>query len=1120
VAADPVTGHVYVVDAANNRISEFTSWGEFVKAWGWGVADGTTEALQTCTAICFSGIAGTGAGQFEGPSAITVDSAGNVFVKENSAGGESGGVANFRVQKFDRDGNFLLMFGGEVNKTTTGDICTAASGNVCGAGISGTGDGEFASTTALVRSLDIGPDGSVYVGDVGRIQVFEPSGAFKKEIEIPGETIMSLGVDSAGFVYATFAADPFRGKDDVTKFSSGGSVVEVFPIVSASWLTVDPADNVFVVTDPDPLGFGTPVNEPRIAEFSSSGAVLIPPSAEFGIPPQGARTSPLLLQALGSNVLGDGSSTPGDLYVTVIDEGRQYLVAYGPLPQFEPAPAKPPKIRGQSAGPVGDTSAAVSAEINPRFFASTTYYVEYGTEPCSSGGCISVKPAPPGAPLGAERNAFVRSAPIELEGLQPGTQYHFRFVAISGAFETVGEGEDSEGHPLELEATFTTFRGIGDGLLDERAYELVSPPDKENGEAGSPETSSGLVSTTVAPQQAALNGEGLTYTSFTSFGEDPKSAPAASQYLSKRTASGWRTNNITPADRESFLADPLRGFSPDLELGAVIQKDPPLVEGASQGFQNLYVQANDAETLELVSGPEPTITVPKTSYCVGFAGATDDFSHVIFTARGALREGDPVAAGQNLYEWVRGEGLRLVSVLPTESAAPPTGTTAFGPAGNECLTGPTILRNAISADGSNIFWTRGTTTTQLMARINGTQTVQLDKTQGGSGPAGNGVFWAASDDGSIVYFTAQGKLTAGAGNGDLYRYDFEAPVGSRLTDIAKAGLVQGVLGASEDGSSVYFAAASVLDAEEGPTGEVASAGQPNLYLWSEAGGIEFISTLEASDSTDWSARPNNQTARITPDGGALAYLSRRPLTGFDNRAQAGGGAPVSELFVYDAGENELRCASCNPTGSRPLGPAAVPTWWSPFEQPRYLSNSGARTFFESEDSLDPRDKNGKTDVYEFELAGEGSCSEAAPTFSPDDDGCLALVSSGTQAAPSVLVDASPAGVDVFFSTPQRLTWEDRDQRYDIYDARSSGGFPEPPSPPAPCFGEACRPPVSSPPPSPAPPASSQTNGAGNVNEANKAKHCRKGQRRVKKKGRVRCEKKHSHKASKKGRAGK
>jgi hypothetical protein len=49
-------------------------------------------------------------------------------------------------------------------------------------------------------------------------------------------------------------------------------------------------------------------------------------------------------------------------------------------------------------------------------------------------------------------------------------------------------------------------------------------------------------------------------------------------------------------------------------------------------------------------------------------------------------------------------------------------------------------------------------------------------------------------------------------------------------------------------------------------------------------------------------------------------------------------------------------------------------------------------------------------------------------------GCVALISSGGGAAPSVFVDASVSGGDVFFITAQQLVPADIDPATDMYDA--------------------------------------------------------------------------------------
>ena len=108
---------------------------------------------------------------------------------------------------------------------------------------------------------------------------------------------------------------------------------------------------------------------------------------------------------------------------------------------------------------------------------------------------------------------------------------------------------------------------------------------------------------------------------------------------------------------------------------------------------------------------------------------------------------------------------------------------------------------------------------------------------------------------------------------NLYEYDFAKPEGERLSDLtvdntdpSGAGVL-GLVTASEDGSYVYFVAEGKLSGEANSEGEEAVAGKPNLYL-SHAGKVTFIATLaptsdrffhgsghnENGDEEDWVGR--------------------------------------------------------------------------------------------------------------------------------------------------------------------------------------------------------------------------------------------------------------------------
>jgi len=1029
--------------------------------------------------VCRAGQSGgPSPGQFTGAQGVAVDSSDDIYVFDSRSEGEK----NARVQKFDSAGNFLLMFGGEVNKTTKANICTKANlvgGDECGLGTIGTGNGQFANTE-VGNYVAAGPAGTIFVGDKGRIQEFGPDGKFKGEVklseELAGKTVQQLALDGAGNFYVVLGGEEMvlGGEEKVRKLNPTGKPGEPksFPVAGVlkgpGAIALDSAGDVYAVEDPPT--FGSPKLDPRVVEFDPAGNKLIPDAEE-------AEKEKFFAQE-GANVGLSGLATShceggeglGALYVSV---RSGHISAYGSDPGCEGPEVEPPTIETQYAASVGTTSAVLKAEINPHFSPSTTYYVRYGLEECEGAvePCEEQPPAP-GDPLGAEGGIAVATAGVPLSGLSPGTTYHYSFVAIGeceAGKECVVPGEDrtfttfAAPQPEECLANAAFRVGASANLPDCRAYEMVSPPQKNSAELA-PQGGTGN-----ALLQASPSGEAISYKSSTAFGE-AVSAPQNNQYLSGRKSSGWSTQNITPPDQGGRIENAVRGFSPDLSRTVLVVLEPPLCCGATPGVDNLYLRDNASGALTLLTDVEPTIPKGGEGYCVAYGGASADFGRVIFAAFGALTPDAPEGNGFSLYEWSAAEGLRLVSVLPTGMPASPSSGIGFGAAGvaggdGGCRMGRGNVQHAISADGSRIFWTLGGGA-GLFARLGGSETVQLDLPQGGPGPPGGGQFWAASADGSKVIFTDQNKLTAGANAQDLYRYDFDAPKGERLSDLSaasKAAGVQGVLGASEAGDYVYFVANGVLAENEGAAVELqsglpqkAKAGQNNLYLWHEGQPLRFIARLAPGevDNANWQPGPEFRSPRVSPDGRHLAFLSIEALTGFDNTKQ-GSGEAVKDVYLYGAEEDELLCASCNPSEARPLGAAALTNWKLPYEQPRFLSDGGGRLFFESFDALDPRDTNDVRDVYEFEREGVGGCTSESATFSAASGGCLALISSGVSDEDSYFIDASSSGDDVFISTRQQLVGADVDERYDIYDARAGGGFPEPLPPPI-CEGEGCR----------------------------------------------------------------
>jgi hypothetical protein len=472
------------------------------------------------------------------------------------------------------------------------------------------------------------------------------------------------------------------------------------------------------------------------------------------------------------------------------------------------------------------------------------------------------------------------------------------------------------------------------------------------------------------------------------------------------------------------------------------------------------------------------------------------FTHLLFEADAELPSSPPAEecrAGNDLYDWFGG-WRHLINVLPSGKVEPNATFGRQGPSANDFVS-PEVS-NAISANGSRIYWSAVEPVkvggeyeerpTALYVRENDTQTesemegkrcvepakactVQVDLADGGRGPSGGGRFWTASGDGSKAFFTDENSLTAGstaeAGKPDLYEYDMEAPEGELLNDLSVPAKpepvahadVQGVAGTSEDGSYVYFVANGVL--AEGATagdcdGKYEANQTCNLYVRHD-GATKFIATLSGEDGDftngtggndgDWQADTGHRTAEVTPDGHSMVFMSRRPLTGYDNMLE---GVPLTEVFVYNADTGMLVCASCNPSGEPPVAPSLpeyahdVAGIWGSFlpvsdslddYQPRLISEDGNRVFFDSVEPLVPRDENGLLDVYEWEAQGEGSCREAR--------GCVYLLSGGQSTDNSYLIDAGADGDDVFFVSRAQLVEADHGDNDVLYDARVDGVVP-------------------------------------------------------------------------------
>ena len=205
----------------------------FDRTWGKDVG-GPGVGICTVAASCQAGAQGGMGGDFNSPSSVATDAAGNVYVAD---------TFNERVEKFDASGAFLLAWGKNVGGAGAGTCTVAASCQAASVGVQG---GEFAANGPDSVATDA--DGNVYVAEYygNRIQKFTSSGVF---VRAWGKNVGGVGVGVCTVAVACQAG------------SSGGLGGELF---GPQGVATDAAGNVYVAESANS----------RIQKFDSSGVFV------------------------------------------------------------------------------------------------------------------------------------------------------------------------------------------------------------------------------------------------------------------------------------------------------------------------------------------------------------------------------------------------------------------------------------------------------------------------------------------------------------------------------------------------------------------------------------------------------------------------------------------------------------------------------------------------------------------------------------------------------------------------------------------------------------------------------------------------------------------------------
>jgi hypothetical protein len=415
-----------------------------------------------------------------------------------------------------------------------------------------------------------------------------------------------------------------------------------------------------------------------------------------------------------------------------------------------------------------------------------------------------------------------------------------------------------------------------------------------------------------------------------------------------------------------------------------------------------------------------------------YGAVSSDGSKVFFTSP------DPRGSGSGCFNkpqtgppenppelYMREDGARTVEIsIPHESGV------EVGTPENPLL--PAVFVGA-SGDGSKVFFMTKTQLTQddtghapalyEYDTVTGTLTLisggETETVEGDVDSVG-----AVSRDGSAVYFTAFGKLTAAPGaealapGGEfspvnLYRYDTLTKITTYITK---------------------------LNAADYPLGFEETTFNNSWYT-EEFGGKGGGHELEGVD--DW------KEWYTTANGQYLVFGTIRPITGYDNQNSdpdapcpsnyPGSVAPdrCIELYRYDAVTGKIACVSC--AGGAPIDGAYFGRAHLEADAagpPRPISEDGSDVFFDSANALVPQATPGRVHVYEWH------------------EGAISLISSPSDPSNAFFLGSSAEGNDVFFTTHAQLALTDTDQSADVYDARVDGGFAQLALPQ--CTGAGCQ----------------------------------------------------------------
>lgn len=594
-----------------------------------------------------------------------------------------------------------------------------------------------------------------------------------------------------------------------------------------------------------------------------------------------------------------------------------------------------------------------------------------------------------------------------------------------------------------------------------RAYELVSPADDPNGTPAGVATDSNPM-----PAIAAVDGNRIVYGAPAAIGTTVNGPPNPFIF-GERTATGWtaetaiRTTDNGETALDFSTSEPNSAWvSPNADwITFDISRTlgpPNTLPGIAHALYRQ--QAGMQNTPEWLTAPGPGGTAgPGASR---FFHTSRDGRTVVFSSGDSL-----TADGLGGVYAIRDGQLELIS--RDADNLPITGASLANTSIVTTASGAIVYRNAVSRDGRFVHFTGPAVLSKVPLYVRDLEqgvTRELVATADVSSffaawppmtsnqnvsTVPNGVVFAAPDA-PVAYFRSAANLAPGAsGTADNKIYRADLATGA----ISYVAPIQGPpVAVSADGSQVLFLH---------PTGGTSS--DPwELRHWEEGG---TTSTLLGSIPGSSASTGMVRSFRSSEDGGVWVFTAAGSLD--PERPNLSPGANNLQVYRWQVGTANPICLSCQPTDgitrfrganmsvnethttetTRNANGTSSSVRDDQMAQVTQAISSDARVIaFDSPDRLVPEDQNEVRDVYLWD-------ANAAPGDR------LQLLTSGRGYSASYYLDMSKDGSDIFFATRDGLVEEDRDQAFDIYDARVGGGFPGQASS---CVSEACRPVIAAP----------------------------------------------------------